>query len=60
MVRNVFTPKFTITNQILKNIGAIEAAKEVIENAPLVPMEKRFKTTHYFGSITGRISRGMI
>ena len=41
----MYTPKFTITNQILKNIGAIEAAKEVIENAPLVPMyEKRFKS----------------
>ena len=33
----MFQPKFTITNQILKHIGAIEAAKEVIENAPLVP-----------------------
>ena len=41
----MFTPKFTITNAILKNIGQIEAAKEVIENAPLVPLyEKRFKS----------------
>lgn len=41
----MFTPKFTITNKILKNIGEIEAAKEVIENAPLVPYyEKQFKT----------------
>lgn len=41
----MFTPKFTITNIILRNIGAIEAAKEVIENAPLVPMyEKKFKS----------------
>jgi Fic family protein len=41
----VFTPKFTITNKILRNIGAIEAAKEVVENAPLVPMyEKKFKS----------------
>jgi Fic family protein len=41
----MYTPKFTITNKILKSIGAIEAAKEVIENAPLVPYyEKQFKT----------------
>ena len=41
----MFSPKFAITNNILKNIGAIEAAKEVIENAPLVPLyEKRFKS----------------
>jgi Fic family protein len=41
----MYTPKFVITNKILKSIGAIEAAKEVIENAPLVPFyEKQFKT----------------
>jgi Fic family protein len=41
----MYSPKYTITNKILKNIGAIEAAKEVIENAPLVPSyEKQFKT----------------
>jgi Fic family protein len=41
----MFTPKFTITNKILKDIGEIEASKEVIENAPLVPYyEKQFKT----------------
>lgn len=41
----MYTPKFQITNKILKNIGAIEAAKEVIENAPLVPFyEKQFRT----------------
>ncbi len=41
----MFEPKFVITNKILRNIGAIEAAKEVIENAPLVPLyEKRFKS----------------
>lgn len=40
----MYTPKFTITNKILKNIGSIEAAKEVIENAPLVPYyEKQFQ-----------------
>ncbi|KKQ41324.1 MAG: hypothetical protein US60_C0043G0007 [Microgenomates group bacterium GW2011_GWC1_37_8] len=41
----MYQPKFIITNKILKNIGTIEAAKEVIENAPLVPYyEKQFKT----------------
>ena len=41
----MYTPKYSITNKILKNIGAIEAAKEVIENAPLVPSyEKQFKS----------------
>ena len=41
----MYTPKFEITNKILKNIGAIEAAKEVIENAPLVPYyEKQFRS----------------
>lgn len=38
-------PKHVITNKILKNIGQIEAAKEVIENAPLVPsFEKQFQS----------------
>lgn len=41
----MYQPKYTITNKILKNIGAIEAAKETIENAPLVPFyEKKFQT----------------
>lgn len=41
----MYQPKYKITNKILKNIGRIEAAKEIIENAPLVPMfEKQFKT----------------
>lgn len=40
----MFTPKFTISNKILKNIGLIEACKEVINNAPLIPVwEARFK-----------------
>ena len=39
----MYTPQFTITNEILANIGLIEAAKEVIENAPLIPVyEARF------------------
>jgi Fic family protein len=41
----MYSPKFNITNTILKNVGIIEAAKEVIESAPLVPYyEKQFKT----------------
>ncbi len=41
----MYSPKFVITNKILKNIGQIEASKEVIENAPLVPsFEKQFQT----------------
>lgn len=41
----MYTPRFTITNKILKAIGEIEAAKEVIENAPLVPYyEKQFQS----------------
>lgn len=41
----MYQPKFVISNKILKNIGAIEAAKEVIENAPLVPaFEKEFQS----------------
>lgn len=41
----MYTPKFRITNSILKNVGQIEACKEVIENAPLVPSyEKQFQS----------------
>ena len=41
----MYSPRFKISNQILTNIGQIEAAKEVIESAPLVPsFEKQFQT----------------
>lgn len=41
----MYLPKFGISNKILKNIGSIEASKEVIENAPLVPsFEKQFQS----------------
>lgn len=41
----MYSPKYIINNAILKNIGVIEACKEVIENAPLVPSyEKQFQT----------------
>jgi Fic family protein len=56
----MYSPNFTITNKILKNIGIIEAAKEVIENAPLVPAwEARFRedamvrTVHHGTHIEG-------
>ena len=41
----MYNPKFIISNAILKNVGAVEASREVIENAPLVPsFEKQFQT----------------
>jgi Fic family protein len=56
----MLTPKYTITNKILNNIGQIEAAKEVIESAPLVPsFEKQFqsdavvRTVHHGTHIEG-------
>ena len=33
----MYSPKFAITNKILRNIGLVEAGREVIMNAPLVP-----------------------
>ena len=41
----MYSPQYQISNKILKNIGVIEASKEVIENAPLVPTyEKQFQS----------------
>lgn len=41
----MYSPKFIISNKILKAIGEIEAAREIIDNAPLVPsFEKQFQT----------------
>ncbi len=40
-----YTPKYSITNNILKNVGSIDSAREVITSAPLVPAwERRFQT----------------
>jgi Fic family protein len=40
----MFNPSYIITNKILKNIAKIEAAEEVIKNAPLLPLwEKEFR-----------------
>jgi Fic family protein len=56
----MFSPIFSINNQILKNIGTIEAAKAVIDEAPLIPAyEKQFqqeaivRTVHYGTRIEG-------
>lgn len=40
----VFNPPYQITNTILKNIGQIEASREVIADAPLLPLwERQFR-----------------
>ncbi|MBU2577468.1 Fic family protein [Patescibacteria group bacterium] len=40
----MYNPKYTITNKILQSIGAIEACREVVNNAPLIPSyEKQFQ-----------------
>lgn len=56
----MYSPKYTITNNILKSIGVIEACKEVIENAPLIPSyERQFqedalvRTVHHGTHIEG-------
>ncbi len=56
----MYSPKFTISSKILKNIGLIEAAREMIENAPLVPAwEAKFReeaivrTVHHGTHIEG-------
>jgi Fic family protein len=56
----MFYPIFSINNQILKNIGIIEGAKAVIDEAPLIPAyEKQFqqeaiiRTVHFGTRIEG-------
>ncbi len=56
----MYQPQFSITNKILKNIGSIEASKEVIDHAPLLPyFEKEFRqdamirSVHYGTHIEG-------
>ena len=40
----MFVPNYKITNSILKNVGRIDGAREVIMNAPLVPAwEAKFR-----------------
>lgn len=56
----MYSPKFIISNKILRNIGVIEAAKEIIDHAPLLPYyEKQFRqdalvrTVHFGTHIEG-------
>jgi Fic family protein len=56
----MFSPIFSINNQILKNIGNIEAAKAIIDEAPLIPAyERQFqqeaivRTVHFGTRIEG-------
>ena len=56
----MYTPKYSVSNLILKYIGKIEASKEVIENAPLVPayeakfrQEAIIRTVHHGTHIEG-------
>ena len=56
----MYIPKYSITTEILKNIGLVEVAKEVIENVPLVPgWEAKFredaalKAAHYGTALEG-------
>lgn len=56
----MYLPKYQITNIILKNVSLIEAAREVVENAPLVPAwEAKFRrdavvrTVHYGTHLEG-------
>ncbi len=56
----MYKPHFDITNNILANISRIEAAREVIKNAPMVPLwERRFKkeaverSVHYATALEG-------
>lgn len=56
----MYEPKYVISNKILHSIGTIEAAKEVIENSPLVPAwEAKFRedalvrTVHHGTHIEG-------
>src|SRR3990170_1544787 len=56
----MYSPQFTITNKLLKLVGTIEAAREVIENSPLVPAwEAKFRqeaivrTVHHGTHIEG-------
>lgn len=56
----MYSPNFSITNKILKYISTVEASREVIVNAPLVPAyEKKFReeaiirTVHHGTHIEG-------
>jgi len=53
-------PKYKISNKILKHVGLIEAAKEIVENAPLVPayeadfrQDALVRTVHFGTALEG-------
>lgn len=59
-IQHMYSPTYTITNKILKFIGTVEACKEIIDHAPLLPYyEKKFqedalvRTVHYGTHIEG-------
>jgi Fic family protein len=56
----MYSPKYSVSNLILKYIGKIEASREIIENAPLVPayeakfrQEAIIRTVHHGTHIEG-------
>lgn len=56
----MYSPKFIISNQVLRNIASIEASREVVENAPIIPAyERKFqeealvRTVHHGTHIEG-------
>jgi Fic family protein len=56
----MFAPRYSITNDILRNISYVEACREVIDHAPLIPAwEKKFqedamvRTVHHGTHIEG-------
>lgn len=56
----MYIPKYRITTDVLRNVGLVEAAKEVIENAPLVPVwemkfreEAMVRAAHYGTALEG-------
>lgn len=55
-----YTPKYTITNRLLSLVGSVDAAREVITTAPLVPAwerkfqnEARLRTIHHGTHLEG-------
>ncbi len=56
----MYVPKYTINTAILKSIGLVEAAREVIENAPIIPAweakfqsEAKLRAAHYGTALEG-------
>lgn len=48
----MYEPKYTITNEILKNVASVEGAREVIEHSPLIPSyEKKFQDDAMFRTV---------